>query len=354
MKITKISWSAKKLGLKRPYKIAYKTVSDVEVVFFELELANGIRGVGSSNPSKQVVGQDTKDVIQSLQSIDFTFLESRNIEEFYSLIEESRLRFRNMPGVLACVDIALHDAFSQFLKIPLGKFLGKRCAAIFTSVTIGISDVNDTLKEAREYIDAGFKILKIKTGLDPELDAERVIKISEKFPEIKVRVDANQGYKENDLTKFLKLTKDYRPELVEQPFPVDNFNDLIRGFDEDIRSLVAADESIRNPEDAILIAGKKKSCGIFNIKLMKCGGISEGNIISQISRLAKKELMWGCNDESCISISAALNLALSQPNTHYLDLDGSFDLEQDICKGGFKLSEGKLFPLDTPGLGLQF
>jgi len=354
LKITKISWSAKKLGLKRPYKIAYKTVSDVEVVFFELELANGIRGVGSSNPSKHVVGQDTQDVIQSLQSIDFTFLESRDIEEFYALVEESRLRFRKMPGVLACVDIALHDAFTQFLKIPLGKFLGRRRAALFTSVTIGISDINDTLKETREHIEEGFKILKVKTGLDPELDAERIIKIFEKYPEIKVRVDANQGYKKNDLVKFLTLTKDYRPELIEQPFHVENFNEFLRGFDEDIRGLIAADESIRNPEDAIKLAGEKESCGIFNIKLMKCGGISEGSIISQVSRLAKKELMWGCNDESCISISAALNLALSQPNTHYLDLDGSFDLEQDICEGGFKLSAGKLFPLDTPGLGLQF
>ena len=36
--------------------------------------------------------------------------------------------------------------------------------------------------------------------------------------------------------------------------------------------------------------------------------------------------MWGCNDESCISIAAALHAAYACPATRYLDLDGSFDL----------------------------
>ena len=65
------------------------------------------------------------------------------------------------------------------------------------------------------------------------------------------------------------------------------------------------------------------------------------------------DLMWGCNDESIISISAALNTALSFENTKYLDLDGSFDLKEDIVNGGFNLKNGALQPLDSPGLGVK-
>ena len=58
--------------------------------------------------------------------------------------------------------------------------------------------------------------------------------------------------------------------------------------------------------------------------------------------------MWGCNDESIISISAALNTALSFNNTKYLDLDGSLDLVKDLVSGGFNLKNGIMKPLDKP------
>ena len=63
---------------------------------------------------------------------------------------------------------------------------------------------------------------------------------------------------------------------------------------------------------------------------MKCGGITSGRKIANIALLNGIDLMWGCNDESIISISAALNAALSFPNTKYLDLDGSLDLAKDL------------------------
>ena len=63
--------------------------------------------------------------------------------------------------------------------------------------------------------------------------------------------------------------------------------------------------------------------------------------------------MWGCNDESCVSITAALHVALACSTTRYLDLDGSFDLASDVATGGFDLADGCLVPLDAPGLGVE-
>ncbi len=57
-------------------------------------------------------------------------------------------------------------------------------------------------------------------------------------------------------------------------------------------------------------------------------------------------------EESIISISAALHVALASPATRYLDLDGSFDLASDRVSGGFVLEDGMLSTLDVPGLGL--
>ena len=62
--------------------------------------------------------------------------------------------------------------------------------------------------------------------------------------------------------------------------------------------------------------------------------------------------MWGCMDESVVSISAALHAALASRATRFLDLDGSLDLAKDIVTGGFALVDGKLSTLDNPGLGV--
>ncbi len=63
--------------------------------------------------------------------------------------------------------------------------------------------------------------------------------------------------------------------------------------------------------------------------------------------------MWGCMDESIVSISAALHAALASPATHFLDLDGSFDLARDLVSGGFKLNDGYLSTTSRAGLGVQ-
>ena len=91
--------------------------------------------------------------------------------------------------------------------------------------------------------------------------------------------------------------------------------------------------------------------GIWNIKLMKCGGITGALGISDIAELAGIDLMWGCMDESAISIAAALHTAYACPQTRYLDLDGSFDLSRDTATGGFILSDGDMHLLETPGFG---
>ena len=75
--------------------------------------------------------------------------------------------------------------------------------------------------------------------------------------------------------------------------------------------------------------------------------------IAEIARLAGISLMWGCMDESIVSISAALHAAFASPATKYLDLDGSLDLARDIVSGGFTIKDGMMSISDKPGLGVQ-
>ena len=86
---------------------------------------------------------------------------------------------------------------------------------------------------------------------------------------------------------------------------------------------------------------------------MQGGWLSPAKKNAQTAYQKGIDLMWACMDESIVSISAALHIALSSPTTKYLSLDGSFDLAKDIVSGGFKLKDGKLIPTMRPGLGVD-
>ena len=86
---------------------------------------------------------------------------------------------------------------------------------------------------------------------------------------------------------------------------------------------------------------------------MKSGGIFPARRIASIAQAASIDLMWGCNDESSISITAALHSAMSFSNTKYLDLDGSLDLVVDVVNAGFEIKDGWMSVTGRSGLGVN-
>ncbi len=352
MKIVAIRAYIKYLKLTKPYTIAYSTFSDVQLVFLEIELANGIVGVGSASPAEEVVGENPAQTLASLQTDFVQKLVGRDIRYFQKIIFESQQYFGYLPGTLAAIDLALHDAFCQYLAIPVVDFYGRKIEALPTSVTIGIKSVEDTLVEAKEYLEAGFRTLKVKTGLDWHEDIERIVALRKSFGNaITIRVDANQGYDIDTLLKWLEHTQSLAIELVEQPVAVGEEKSLYQTLD--YASGIAADESLKDANYAIKFAAEPKRFGIFNIKLMKCGGLLPALEIAQIAKNAGISLFWGCNDESIASITAALHLAYACPNTKYLDLDGSFDLAEDLVTGGFEVKNGLMYLNEKSGFGFS-
>lgn len=353
MKIKSItSWTAD-LGNTKPYTIAFKTVDEVNNAFVEITLDNGVTGIGSGNPSEYVTGESFSQCKDALQEKNISFLVGRDIREIHQLTFEVWQKFPKNPAARAALDIALYDTFTKFLNVPLVKYLGQKIHSLPTSNTIGIKNVEETLKEAQEYGERGFKVLKVKLGIDLNEDIERMVKLREKFGKrFVIRIDANQGYTPEKTIEFYQKTKHLDIELIEQPLPAKEI-DAMKKLPDEIRKVIAADESLLTPKSALELVKPPRASGIFNIKLMKCGGVSQGLKIADIAAQEGVELFWGCNDESIVSITAALHTAFSCANTKYIDLDGSLDLARDVVKGGFILKEGIMSCSDKPGLGVE-
>lgn len=353
MKIISIRSYSKKLALKKPYTIAYNTYSDVELVFTEIELENGITGIGSASPSEDVVGESPAQTLVNLQTEFVQKLVGRDIRHFRQIVYETKKHFHHLPGTQAAIDLALHDAFGKYLGIPVVDFYGRKIKSLPTSVTIGIKPVAETLQDAAEFAQMGFRVLKVKTGLNVSEDIERIAKLYERYQnKFTIRVDANQGYTIEALQQFIAGTRSYGIELIEQPLPVESESALL-ALPADERSIIAGDESIKDPSAALEFSAPPQPFGIYNIKLMKCGGLLGALEIADIAAHAGIELFWGCNDESILSIAAALHVAYACPNTRYLDLDGSLDLAEDLVTGGFRLEEGHMIIGTQPGLGIH-
>lgn len=349
MRIQSANARTEALALTRPYTIALATIHAVELSIVELR-AGGLVGLGAASPAEFVTGESAAACRGALSELEW--LVGRDARTLPALGRELARRMPATPAARAAVDGALHDLLAQKLGLPLVEMLGRAHEGLPTSITIGIKSPAAALEEAREYLGRGFRALKVKLGHDLEEDIERVTRLRELVgPDVTLRVDPNQGYTTASLTRFVSATRDVDIEFLEQPLPAKDVAAL-RALPAELRARVAADESLLDERDALALVRPEPACGIFNIKLMKCGGIQPARGIARIAELAGVRLMWGCMDESRISIAAALHVALASPATRYLDLDGSFDLERDVVSGGFSLQDGILRTLDAPGLGV--
>jgi L-alanine-DL-glutamate epimerase-like enolase superfamily enzyme len=349
MKVAAAESRAIPLPLARPYTITFRTISAVEIGLVVLRDELGNSGLGTATPEPHVTGETSERCREALADLDF--LVGADLGALPAVLAALPPLFTGAPAARAAVDMALHDLLGQRLGVSLGTILGRWQRSLPTSITIGIKPTDEALVEADEYLARGFRVLKVKIGKDLEEDLERLARLRERVgPSVIIRADANQGYSVEETRRFFAAAPDV--EFLEQPIAARSIDEL-GALPEELRARVAADESLLSPADALRLAAPPRPAGIFNIKLMKCGGIAAARTIAAIAEAGSLHLMWGCMDESCIGIAAALHAALASPATRYLDLDGSFDLAGDVAEGGFVVEEGWLRPTDGPGLGVK-
>ena len=349
MKITKVLYERFDIKLATPYTIAYETVSKSVNFILKLESEGLIVGYGCAAPDEVVTGETAEQVEQAIQNTIVPLLKGRNPFTYIKIIEELKLLLKDYSSTLAMVDMALYDLISRKADVPLYQFLGGFRSSIPTSITIGILSSKETLEQAREFVRQGFFILKIKGGLQLEEDIEKMKLLREKFPELVLRFDGNQGYSVAESIAFVNATDEVGIEIFEQPTKIgkeENLGEVTKN----VGLPVMADESIKTLADAFRLAQHQR-IDMVNIKIMKVGGIVEGLHVNSVAKSANLEAMVGCIDECSLGISAGLHFALSRPNIQFADLDGHLDMLNDPFTGLFHLKKGILYPSDSPGLG---
>lgn len=352
MKIASVETWSHTMRLSTPYTIAYETIETTVNVFVKIATTEGIVGFGCAAPDIEVTGETSESVIKvCVETIEPMLKGSDPIRYSYQLNKLTELR-KTHPSAVAMIDMALFDIVGKRANLPIYKMLGGFREKMKTSITIGILPTKETIETAKNYIQQGFSILKIKGGLNVDEDIERIHKVRELVGNsVLLRFDANQGYSVYESLKFVEETRKSKIELLEQPTSKQE-PDLLGKVTNNVHIPVMADESLMNLVDAFKLA-RKDLVDTVNIKLMKVGGIEEALKINAVAKAANLEVMVGCMDESALGIAAGLHFALARPNIEYADLDGHLDLIDDPASGAVILKNGTLYPTNLPGLGFN-
>lgn len=348
MQITKAMVTPMEIKATQPIQISHDSRIDrITAIFVRIETVQGVCAWGCTVVIPELTGEKVGQVLQACQNCTEILpdLHPTNIE--YSL-EKLEPIVKDAPSALCAFDLAFHDLQSWAAGIPLYRLLGGYRNRIQTSITIPIASVKESVELARSRANLGFRMLKIKGGLDPEEDVRRIKAISRALPEHILRLDPDGGYTVEQALDVARALEG-KVEMLEQPTSGDDLTGL-----QQVTSLspvpILADQSVRGPSSALFLASQHCADGL-SVKISSCGGLRCAQQVDAITRAAGIATMIGCNIEPALLIAAGLSFALSSPNIQYADLDGHLDLMEDPSRPGFVLKDGWLIAAETPGIG---
>ncbi len=325
------------------FKIATGARLAAENVIVRLR-SGDVEGWGNGTPNS-VTGETTESILSTLGRMEEHALGVEVLLE--ELWDELSAAFPKSPSALAGLDIAIRD-----LK---GKLEGKRLfdgitKGVLTDRTIGIMSYEESIEHALEYKEKGFKALKIKIGLDIMEDINRIRGVRETVgPDIRLWVDANQGYSVQEAISLCDKLAEYDIEFIEQPVKEDDLEGLKRVTAES-EIPIMADETMKDHVMAEKVC-TEEIADMVNIKLMKCGGFTGGRKIVEVIEGYGVDAMVGCMGEVIPSIAAGTQLALSSQRIKYADLDSHFMLSDSVFSG-LEFTDGRLWLGAGPGLGV--
>ncbi|MES2808716.1 MAG: dipeptide epimerase [Bacteroidota bacterium] len=333
-----------------PFTIATGTMDHAQNVFIRVHTDAGFYGVGECSAFPMIVGE-TQDTCLAMAR-DFAKLwKGKNALAIEARMQDLHHFAAGNTTIKSAFDIALYDIAAKHAGFPLYKFLGGERRAVESDITIGINTPEKMAQRAIEFQQSGANILKVKLGKNAVEDVERIKQIREAVgTDMKIRVDANQGWSFDDAVFALQSLGPYDIEFCEQPMRT-WYNDRLPELMKLSPVKIMADESVYNHHDARQQI-ESKSCHYINIKMAKSGGILEAKRIHDTAAERGIPCMMGGMLESRIALSAKLHFVYSSPNIHFYDMDTCMlGHLADPCVGGVTYNGYHLNIDDTAGIG---
>ncbi|MFD2145964.1 mandelate racemase/muconate lactonizing enzyme family protein [Mucilaginibacter antarcticus] len=256
-----------------PFTIATGTMDYAQNVFVRVHTDAGFYGVGECSAFPMIVGE-SQDTCLAMAK-DFAKLwKGKDALDIPARMQDLHSAAASNTTIKSAFDMALYDIAAKHAGVPLYKFLGGQRRAVESDITIGINTPEVMAQRAIQFQQSGAGILKVKLGKNAAEDVERIRQIRIAVGgDMKIRVDANQGWSFDDAVFALQALGQYDIEFCEQPMRT-WYDDRLPELMKLSPVKIMADESVYNHHDARHQI-ENGSCHYINIKIAKSGGLLE-------------------------------------------------------------------------------
>lgn len=271
---------------------------------------NGSDGRGEA-AGVYYLGDDQEHMLETVEQVRSNIEAGLSREELQSALPPC--------GARNALDCALWELESRAVDVPIWKLASvPRPKPLVTTFTLPADD--PSILAAKVTRLAFARAIKLKLDGDVDVDRERMRVVRNARPGAWLGVDANQGFVADDLELLGSAARDFSVSLIEQPLKRGD-EAALEGWSPGIP--VAADESIL---DLTELHERARYFDVVNIKLDKCGGLTEALKMARATRLFGKQPMVGNMGGSTLAMAPGFILAQL---CDVADLDGPFGLADD-------------------------
>jgi L-alanine-DL-glutamate epimerase-like enolase superfamily enzyme len=295
--------------LREPFHISGRVFQDVPVLFANLT-EGGLTGRGEAS-GVYYNNDDPPQMLQTLEALRGEIEAGLDRAELRALLPSG--------GARNALDAALWELEALRAGKAVWQLAGvSKPRPLLTTMTCGAASPEKMAADAVGFSIA--KAIKLKLTGETDLDIERVKAVRKARPDVWLGVDANQGFTPKTIAPLFTTLVDCDVRLLEQPFA--------RGAEEQMKAIdfpipTAADESCLNLAELEQV---HPLFDVINIKLDKCGGLTEGLMMARRAKALGKKVMVGCMIGS--SLSTAVGFVLGQL-CDIVDLDSPISLLND-------------------------
>jgi O-succinylbenzoate synthase len=351
MRLRKITLREIHMPLIAPFQTSFGETSLRRILLLELD-ADGTTGWGECTAGEDPyysyeTAETAWHIIRDFLWPIVKYTEFDSAAEVWDLL--ARVRGHNMAK--AALESAIWDAEAKQKCLPLAKLLGGTRDEISCGVSIGIqSDIPTLLAKVEKELAAGYQRIKIK--IKPGNDVASARALREKFPRIRVMVDANSAYRLED-APLLKQLDAFYLIMIEQPLGHDDIYSHA-ALQRQLDTPICLDECIHDIEHA-RAAIEIGACKIINMKLGRVGGHTPARRIHDLCE--KKSIPVWCGGMLESGIGRAHNIAMSTLPNFTLPGDVSASARywhEDIITPEVTVTaQGTIKVPTTPGIAFQ-
>lgn len=349
--ISRIAFAPIDIPITDPFVVATGARTVAENVFVRVTLEDGTEGFGEAAPFPEVGGEDRPSCLRTLSPLSAALI-GQPVEDYRALAARLLAIAPSQPAARCALETAILDAHCRVTRIPLWRLWGSAdVRPRETDITIPITSLETTVRLAESWHSLGFRLFKMKVGVDVEEDLRRIEAVHRRLPGVAFIGDGNQGFSRQDCLRFARGVRAFGGNLVllEQPVAREDLESLA-ALRIETGVPVAADESVRSLDDARRVAAAG-AADYVNIKIMKTGVIEAAQIAAFALQTGLR-LMVGGMLETRVAMGCSFSLVLGMAGFQVLDLDTPLLLGQDPVRGGYRYAGPHLQPWHEPGLGM--